>query len=478
MRLLQRRSGTRSHALRRVFQAPRNPLARRIPRQRTLGHRRGAVQEHPALVLSECQSPRPQTRRYRRRRGRARTRHRNRLADRRPRRPPDAAHGIQPLQRRIQEDLPQGQTLRHRTLAGGHRPRTRNDDRRTPDRRRHGSQHEDRRRRIPGRQDQGHLLLHRRRTRRLPRTDQGLRRAFPHPHRDEADRRPAGGRTHRRTRRLRPRAVLRLVDVELFERHDRRRPRAGHLAQPPEARRAVLEAQMLHDVRVRHLCRRPQGVPAAARTVADRRRRVVPGQERRARRDDDLLVVEGDDGQCHDASRLAREGDPRAEPAGQEGRAVAARGRHPSSGRGADLPFRRGQHHALRPGQAPQTRRQKQKPQQQRAKRTERRPERAERGVPGTAGCFGERRAAVPGVRIRESAAPQPAEPQQRRAERTERTERTEQRCTERTERAVRKREAQQPGIPGEREPGDASGERIRTGTAGERRERQQPRRG
>ena len=153
--------------------------------------------------------------------------------------------------------------------------------------------------------------------------------------------------------------------------------------------------------------------------------------------------------------------------------------------RGADLPFRRGQHQALRPGQAPQARRQEPQPQQRRTERPEcaeqqrsteqRSTECAERGVPGTAGCFGERRAAVPGVRIRESAAPQPAEPQQRRAERTERTE---QRCTERTERAVRKREAQQPGIPGEREPGDASGERIRTGTAGERRERQQPRRG
>ncbi len=34
--------------------------------------------------------------------------------------------------------------------------------------------------------------------------------------------------------------VLRVVDVELFERHDRSRARAGHFAQPPEAGRAVL----------------------------------------------------------------------------------------------------------------------------------------------------------------------------------------------------------------------------------------------
>ncbi len=49
-----------------------------------------------------------------------------------------------------------------------------------------------------------------------------------------------------------------------LERHDRRRPRTGNLAQSPEARRTVLEAQVLHDVRVRHLRRRPQGVPASA----------------------------------------------------------------------------------------------------------------------------------------------------------------------------------------------------------------------
>ena len=49
------------------------------------------------------------------------------------------------------------------------------------------------------------------------------------------------------TGRLRPRTVLRIVDVELFERHHGRRARAGHLAQSPEAGRAVLEAQMLHD---------------------------------------------------------------------------------------------------------------------------------------------------------------------------------------------------------------------------------------
>ena len=332
-------------------------MARGLPRQRAHRHRGGALQEHAALVLPERQQPAAQGRRHRRRGGVARTRHRHRLDDGRPGGAADAPHGLQPLQRRVQEDLPQGQALRHRTLAGGHRPRARDDDRLTADRCRHGAQHEDRRRRVPGRQDQGDLLLHRRRARRLPRADQGLRQALPHPHRDEADRRPPGGRTHRRTGRLRPRAVLRVVDVELLERHDGRRARAGHFAQPAEAGRTVLEAQVLHDVRIRRLRRRPQGVPAAARTAADDRRRVVPRQERHSRRHDDLLLVEGDDGEPHDAARRAREGDSGAEPAGRARRTAAAGRRHPPGGRRADLPLRGGQHHALRPGQAPQARR-------------------------------------------------------------------------------------------------------------------------
>ena len=357
MRLLQRRRGTRSHAPRRLFQTPRNGLARGLSRQQAHRHRRGALQEYTALVLPERQQPAPQARRHRRRRGIPGTRHRNRLDDRGPRRPADETHRVHAPQRRIQEDLPQGKALRHRTLAGGYRPGARDDDRLAPDRRRHGPQHEDRRRGVSGRQDQGHLLLHRRRTRRLPRTDQGLRRTLPHPHRDEADRRPPGGRAHRRPRSLRPRALLRLVDVEFLERHDRGRTRPGHLAQPPEARRAVLEAQMLHDARIRRLRRCPQGVSARARAAAERRRRVVCGQERHSLRDDDLLLVEGVDGQPRDAARCPREGDSGAQPTGKKGRAAARRRPDASGGRGADVPRRGGQHHPFRPGKTPQARR-------------------------------------------------------------------------------------------------------------------------
>ena len=264
MQFLRLRCRVRGEALRRVFQASRNGVARGVPREYPNRHRGGAVQEHAPLVLPERQQPAAQAGRHRGGRGIARTRHRRRFAHGRPGSTPDAPHGIQPLQRRVQEGLPQGQTLRHREMAGGHCPRTRDDDRFAPDCRRHGTQHEDRRRGVPGGQDQGYFLLYRRRACRFSRTDQGLRRAVPHPHRNEADRRTPGSRAHRRAGRLRARIVLRVVDVELLERHDGCRPCTGDFAQSPETGRAVLEAQMLHDVRIRHLCRRPQGVPAPA----------------------------------------------------------------------------------------------------------------------------------------------------------------------------------------------------------------------
>ncbi len=55
---------------------------------------------------------------------------------------------------------------------------------------------------------------------------------FPHPHRNETDRRPPGSGTHRRHRSLRPRTVLRIVDLEFLERDDQRGPYAGDLLNP------------------------------------------------------------------------------------------------------------------------------------------------------------------------------------------------------------------------------------------------------
>ena len=329
-------------------------MARRVPRKPSDRHRRSAFQEHPPRILPECQQPAAQAGRHRGGRSFARPRHRHRLAHGRSGGAPDAPHGIQPLQRRIQEDIPQSQALRHREVAGSHRTGARDDDRVTPDRGRHGTQHEDRRRGVSGRQDQGHFLLYRRRARGLPRTDQGLRRTVPHTYRDETDRRAAGGGTHRRTGCLRTRVVLRIVDVEFFERHDRRRPRTGNFAQSPETRRTMLEAQVLHDVRVRHLRRRPQGVPASARTAAGHGRRILSGQERHSGRHDDLLVEQGCDGQRHHALHRARQGDRLAEPRRQEGRPAASCRGHSPGGRRADLPFGGGQYHPFRSGQAPQ----------------------------------------------------------------------------------------------------------------------------
>ena len=53
-----------------------------------------------------------------------------------------------------------------------------------------------------------HLLLHRRRPRRLPRAGPRPRGALPHAHRDAADRRPRRGEDARRLRIVRPSAVL------------------------------------------------------------------------------------------------------------------------------------------------------------------------------------------------------------------------------------------------------------------------------
>jgi hypothetical protein len=42
--------------------------------------------------------------------------------------------------------------------------------------------------------------------------------------------------------------VLRIVDIVILERYDKRRPRAGYIAQPAEAGWTVFEAKVLPDV--------------------------------------------------------------------------------------------------------------------------------------------------------------------------------------------------------------------------------------
>ena len=96
-----------------------------------------------------------------------------------------------------------------------------------------------------------------------------------------------------------------------------------------------------------------KGLPARARAVADRRWRVLPAQDRHSGRHDDFRHEPRHTGQCGHAARGAREGDHRAEPCGYEGRTLAGPGCR-AGGRGARLPGRGGQHHALRQGAPPQ----------------------------------------------------------------------------------------------------------------------------
>ena len=282
-------------------------MARRLSRSCSDRYIRGALQEHAPFLLSERQQPSARNGRHRRRGGLAGARHRHRLAYGRHGGQADEAHGVQSLQRGVQEDLPQGQALRHRTLAGGHCARTRDDDPLAADRRRHGAEHEDRRRGVSGRQDQGDLLLHRRRARGFPRANQGLRRTVSHPHRNETDRRPPGSGTHRRHRSLRPRTVLRIVDLEFLECDDQLGPYAGDLPQPPKTGRTVLETQVLPRLRIRHLRGRPQGVPPSAGTAPGSRRRILPGQNRHPGRYHVLQQQQGYDDQRGDASRRPRQ---------------------------------------------------------------------------------------------------------------------------------------------------------------------------
>ncbi len=93
---------------------------------------------------------------------------------------------------------------------------------------------------------------------------------------------------------------------------------------------------------------------ARARAVADRRWRVLPAQDRHSGRHDDFRHEPRHTGQCGHALPVARvKGDHRAEPCGYEGRTLAGPGCR-AGGRGARLPGRGGQHHALRQGAPPQ----------------------------------------------------------------------------------------------------------------------------
>ena len=169
-----------------------------------------------------------------------------------PRRPAcGQADGLQgrAANRRVPQDLPQGQTVRRGEVDGSHLPRTGHHDPGPPHRCGNGTGNEDRRRGIPGRRLKGHLLLHRRRPRGLPPAHQGVCRGVPYPYRDEADRRPPGSGAHRRHRRMRPRTLLCPLHHAFQEHIHFGSPCAGLVAESAETGRPVRQAQMLPQLR-------------------------------------------------------------------------------------------------------------------------------------------------------------------------------------------------------------------------------------
>ena len=248
-----------------MLQARRLQLAQGCCRRLLQGPFRGALQEHAEGDICQRLLPEHQDRGHGHGRGRDWARPRNSDPRRPYRRAADEVQGHRPRDGRVQEDIPQGAPVRHRTLAECHCQGAGDHDQGSQHRSRNGSRDEDRRCRVPGRRDQGHILLYRRRQGGLPPADQGVRGGVPHTHRDEADRRAPGGRAHRRPGNLRPRALLCQLYLLVPEHLDFCRPRPGLVAQPPETRGAVRKAQVLPELRGSGISRRPVAHPQAVR---------------------------------------------------------------------------------------------------------------------------------------------------------------------------------------------------------------------
>ena len=125
---------------------------------------------------------------------------------------------------------------------------------------------------ISGRRQQGHLLLHSRRTGGLPPAHQDTCRRFPRAYRDETDWCPPGSRTHRRYRSLRTRAVLRHLDDLLRIGIHQRGALPGHFTESAEACRTMRQTEVLPQLRSR-LLRGSTETPALTRDyLRDQRR--------------------------------------------------------------------------------------------------------------------------------------------------------------------------------------------------------------
>ena len=154
-------------------------LARRRARQRR-EHRLGggAVQEHPQGLLPQCQCPRPEKGRRGGGGGKSGTRHRSGDAHRKTREAADKESQPQ-VDGRHQARLPHSQAGGPRQMARGEEPRARHHDTEPPDSQGPEPADENRRRGIPGRRQQGDILLYSRRARGLPPAHQGARRYLP-----------------------------------------------------------------------------------------------------------------------------------------------------------------------------------------------------------------------------------------------------------------------------------------------------------
>ena len=130
----------------------------------------GTVQEHPQGILPQLQRTGTEKRRHSGRGGQSRSRHRHRNPDRHTGR--TAGEEGQPEERGGDKArVSPGEGGRHGEVRASQSPRTPDYDRVAPDCQGPRVGDEDRRRGVSGRRQQGHLLLHSRRTRGLPPTD-------------------------------------------------------------------------------------------------------------------------------------------------------------------------------------------------------------------------------------------------------------------------------------------------------------------
>ncbi len=303
-----------------MLQAARNRLAGRISGERARRRIRSAVQEHAQGILQECERSAPAAWRHCGRRSEPGARRGDNLPDGRYGREADEAHGLLATERRVQGDLSKSKTVRHREVAGSHRPRTRDDDTLASDSQGDGARYEDRRCGVSGRQDKSHILLYSRRAGRLQGTDQGLRERVRDQGGDEADRRTARGGADWGPGVVWTGTVLHVVDCELQLSHNGRRADARHIFEPAKIGGTVLQAEVLFGLRAGCVYRRAEVAAKSERPIAGAGWGLLFGFDRRVAPDDEFQHAERSDGRQHCATGGQGERDSGYESAGTEAR--------------------------------------------------------------------------------------------------------------------------------------------------------------